>query len=53
MPLHRDPGARDRQLAAFARLDAVMGIGGDAPATRAADIVLAAAIARGRARCRR
>ena len=34
---------RRRQVEAFSRLDAIMGVGSSAPAMRAADVVLAAA----------
>ena len=43
LPLLADTPARRRQIEAFSRLDAIMEIGSKAPATRAADIVLAAA----------
>jgi lipid-A-disaccharide synthase len=39
----RDTEQRRRQIAGFARLDAIMKIGGTAPSARAADIVLKAA----------
>jgi lipid-A-disaccharide synthase len=40
LPLIGDGAERQRQIEAFSRLDAVMGIGSLAPAARAADIVL-------------
>jgi lipid-A-disaccharide synthase len=40
VPLVNDSPARQRQVAAFARLDAIMQIGQAAPSRRAADIVL-------------
>jgi lipid-A-disaccharide synthase len=43
LPLLADTPERRRQIEAFSRLDAIMEIGSKAPATRAADIVLAAA----------
>ena len=46
VPLIGDTPQRRRQVEAFARLDAIMEIGSRAPAARAADIVLAARIAR-------
>lgn len=42
-PLLTNTPERRRQLSAFARLDAVMGIGAAAPSDRAAELVLAAA----------
>jgi lipid-A-disaccharide synthase len=39
-PLLSDTAERQRQVAALARLDAVMGIGGEAPSARAAAVVL-------------
>jgi lipid-A-disaccharide synthase len=42
-PLIGDTPERHRQIEAFARLDVIMEIGSSAPATRAAEIVLAAA----------
>jgi len=42
-PLIEDSPARQRQVEAFARLDTIMEIGSNAPAARAADIVLSAA----------
>ncbi len=39
-PLLRDTPDRRRQIEAFSRLDAVMGIGGAAPSARAADVVM-------------
>jgi lipid-A-disaccharide synthase len=39
-PLLSDTPARRRQVEAFSRLDAIMGVGGDAPSTKAADVVL-------------
>jgi lipid-A-disaccharide synthase len=43
LPLLADTPERRRQIEAFSRLDTIMEIGSKAPATRAADIVLAAA----------
>ena len=43
VPLIEATPARERQLAAFARLDGIMGIGQWAPSERAAEIVLAVA----------
>ncbi len=43
LPLFADSPERRRQLAAFARLDAVMGIGQTAPSERAAAVVLGCA----------
>jgi lipid-A-disaccharide synthase len=43
VPLFDDTPQRRRQIEAFARLDAIMEIGANSPAARAADIVLAAA----------
>jgi len=43
LPLLADTPQRRRQIEAFSRLDAIMEIGSNAPATRAADIVLGAA----------
>ena len=43
IPLFNDTPERRRQIAAFAKLDAIMEIGARAPAARAAEIVLAAA----------
>lgn len=43
LPLLTDTPERRRQLAAFARLDAVMGIGAADPSDRAAELVLGAA----------
>jgi lipid-A-disaccharide synthase len=40
VPLFDDSPQRRRQLEAFSRLDAIMGIGSSNPAARAADIVL-------------
>lgn len=40
VPLLSDTPERQRQVAALARLDAVMGIGGEAPSARAAAVVL-------------
>jgi lipid-A-disaccharide synthase len=40
MPLFDDTPQRRRQVDAFSRLDAIMGIGSSTPAARAADIVL-------------
>ena len=40
VPLLADTPERQRQVEAFARLDAIMGIGTEAPASRAADVVL-------------
>jgi lipid-A-disaccharide synthase len=40
LPLLSDTSARRAQIEAFRRLDAVMGIGGTSPSTRAAEIVL-------------
>ncbi len=40
LPLLSDTPQRRNQIEAFARLDAIMGIGGEAPSARAADIVL-------------
>jgi len=39
LPLMSDTPERRRQVAAFARLDAIMGLGGDAPSERAAAVV--------------
>jgi lipid-A-disaccharide synthase len=46
LPLIADTPERQRQLAAFSRLDAIMEIGGRSPALRAAEIVIATAKAR-------
>jgi lipid-A-disaccharide synthase len=43
LPLFDDTPQRRRQIEAFSRLDAIMGIDSSAPATRAAEIVLDAA----------
>jgi lipid-A-disaccharide synthase len=43
LPLFGDTPERHRQIEAFSRLDAIMGVGSSAPAMRAADVVLAAA----------
>ena len=43
LPLLSDTPQRRRQIEAFGRLDAIMGVGGEAPSTKAADIVLAVA----------
>jgi lipid-A-disaccharide synthase len=43
LPLFGDTPERRRQVEAFSRLDAIMGVGSSAPAMRAADVVLAAA----------
>jgi lipid-A-disaccharide synthase len=43
VPIFDDTSQRRRQIEAFARLDAIMEIGANSPAARAADIVLAAA----------
>jgi lipid-A-disaccharide synthase len=43
LPLFGDTPERRRQVEAFSRLDAIMGLGSSAPALRAADVVLAAA----------
>jgi lipid-A-disaccharide synthase len=43
LPLFGDTPERHRQIEAFCRLDAIMGVGSSAPAMRAADVVLAAA----------
>jgi lipid-A-disaccharide synthase len=40
VPLLREAPERQRQLAAFARLDSIMQIGSKQPAARAADVVL-------------
>jgi lipid-A-disaccharide synthase len=40
LPLLSDSPQRQRQIAAFARLDAIMAIGGEAPSAKAAAIVL-------------
>jgi lipid-A-disaccharide synthase len=42
VPLLEDTAERRRQLEAFSRLDAIMGIGSTAPAARAAEVVLEA-----------
>jgi lipid-A-disaccharide synthase len=49
VPIVRDTPERQRQVDAFARLDDIMQIGTEAPALRAADIVLAELQARKRA----
>jgi len=43
LPLFGDTPERRRQVEAFSRLDAIMGVGSSAPAMRAADVVLAVA----------
>jgi lipid-A-disaccharide synthase len=43
LPLLSDTPQRRRQIEAFGRLDAIMGVGGEAPSAKAADIVLAVA----------
>jgi lipid-A-disaccharide synthase len=43
LPLFGDTPERRRQVEAFSRLDAIMEVGSSVPATRAADVVLAAA----------
>ena len=43
LPLLSDTPQRRRQLDAFGKLDAIMGVGGEPPSARAADIVLAVA----------
>jgi lipid-A-disaccharide synthase len=50
LPLIRNGAERQRQIEAFSRLDAIMGIGSQAPADRAAEIVIETA--RGAARDR-
>ncbi len=52
-PLLRDTPERNRQRAALAHLDSIMGIGSVSPRRKAAEIVLAAARGEGRARDRR
>ena len=43
LPLLSDTPQRRRQVETFGRLDAIMGVGGEAPSAKAADIVLAVA----------
>ena len=43
LPLLSDTPQRRRQLDAFGKLDAIMGVGGEPPSAKAADIVLAVA----------
>ncbi len=40
LPLLTDTPQRQRQIAAFGRLDAIMAIGGEAPSAKAAAVVL-------------
>ena len=47
LPLLSDTPERRRQIEAFARLDAIMGLAGDPPSRRAADAVLGV-VSRGR-----